>query len=37
MQEINRYLQNINRLFQTGNAREHSYRDDLQQLLNDKI
>nr|WP_321267843.1 type ISP restriction/modification enzyme [uncultured Sulfurimonas sp.] len=31
------YLNNLNRLFQTGNAREHSYRGDLQQLLNNII
>lgn len=37
MQAIQQYVQNINRLFQTGNAREHSYRGDLQQLLNDII
>lgn len=37
MQIINSYIQNINRLFQTGNAREHSYRGDLQQLLNEII
>lgn len=30
---IQNYLENINRLFQTGNAREHSYRGDLQTLL----
>lgn len=34
MQTIQNYLENVNRLFQTGNAREHSYRGDLQQLLN---
>jgi len=28
------YINNINRLFVTGDAREHSYRGDLQQLLN---
>jgi hypothetical protein len=28
------YIQNLNRLFITGNAREHSYRGDLQGLLN---
>ena len=27
------YLENLNRLYQTGNAREHSYRGDLQILL----
>jgi hypothetical protein len=27
-------LTNINRLYKTGNAREHSYRGDLQELLN---
>ncbi|MGE4444649.1 MAG: type ISP restriction/modification enzyme [Candidatus Altimarinota bacterium] len=34
MQILNDYIQNINRLYQTGNAREHSYRGDLQHLLN---
>lgn len=34
MQTLNDYIQNINRLYQTGNAREHSYRSDLQHLLN---
>ncbi len=28
-----KYITNINILFQTGNAREHSYRGDLQELL----
>ena len=37
MQKIQNYLNNINRLFQTGNAREHSYRGDLQSLLNEII
>ncbi len=37
MQILNTYLQNVTRLFQTGNAREHSYRGDLQQLLNEII
>ncbi len=37
MQQLINYLQNINRLFQTGNAREHSYRGDLQELLNQII
>ncbi|PRM88795.1 DNA methyltransferase [Aliarcobacter cryaerophilus] len=31
---IHKYIENINRLFITGNAREHSYRGDLQDLLN---
>ena len=31
------YIKEIDRLFQTGNAREHSYRGDLQQLLNNII
>ncbi|OCL87289.1 type ISP restriction/modification enzyme [Arcobacter porcinus] len=31
---IHNYIENINRLFVTGNAREHSYRGDLQDLLN---
>ena len=30
---IQQYLTKINTLFQTGNAREHSYRGDLQNLL----
>ena len=30
---INQYLTNLNTLYQTGNAREHSYRGDLQNLL----
>lgn len=30
---IQNYLDNLNRLYQTGNAREHSYRGDLQTLL----
>ncbi len=34
MTSITNYLNNVNRLFQTGNAREHSYRGDLQHLLN---
>ena len=34
MQSIQNYITNINKLFQTGNAREHSYRGDLQTLLN---
>ncbi|MFA6195102.1 MAG: hypothetical protein WC656_00490 [Sulfurimonas sp.] len=34
MISITNYLNNVNRLFQTGNAREHSYRGDLQHLLN---
>ncbi|MDD3007356.1 MAG: N-6 DNA methylase [Arcobacter sp.] len=37
MQYIHTYINNCNRLFQTGNAREHSYRGDLQQLLNEII
>jgi predicted helicase len=37
MQIINNYLSNINRLYQTGNAREHSYRGDLQELFNQII
>jgi predicted helicase len=37
VQFINNYLSNVNRLFQTGNAREHSYRGDLQELLNQII
>ncbi|MBP6739104.1 MAG: N-6 DNA methylase [Leptospiraceae bacterium] len=31
---INNYLEKINRLYKTGNAREHSYRGDLQVLIN---
>ncbi|WP_219993660.1 N-6 DNA methylase [Aliarcobacter cryaerophilus] len=34
MQKLHNYIENINRLFATGNAREHSYRGDLQDLLN---
>ena len=30
---IHNYIENLNRLYQTGNAREHSYRGDLQNLL----
>lgn len=37
MQHLHTYINNCNRLFQTGNAREHSYRGDLQQLLNEII
>ncbi len=37
MQLLQTYLDNCNRLLQTGNAREHSYRGDLQQLLNEII
>ena len=37
MQKIQTYLNNCNRLLQTGNAREHSYRGDLQELLNQII
>ncbi|MDZ7818755.1 MAG: N-6 DNA methylase [Aliarcobacter sp.] len=37
MQHLQTYINNCNRLFQTGNAREHSYRGDLQQLLNEII
>ena len=37
MQTIETYLRNANRLLATGNAREHSYRGDLQTLLNDII
>jgi len=29
MTSITSYLNNVNRLFQTGNEREHSYRGDL--------
>ncbi len=35
LKSIQTYLNNANRLLQTRNAREHSYRGDLQQLLND--
>ena len=31
---VQNYIQNLSRLFATGNAREHSYRGDLQELLN---
>jgi predicted helicase len=37
MTSIQNYIENINRLYQTGNAREHSYRGDLQKLLNEII
>lgn len=37
MISITNYLNSVNRLFQTGNAREHSYRGDLQHLLNEII
>jgi predicted helicase len=37
MISITNYLSSVNRLFQTGNAREHSYRGDLQHLLNEII
>lgn len=30
---VQQYIDNINRLYVTGNAREHSYRGDLQRLL----
>jgi predicted helicase len=31
---INNYFERINKLYKTGNAREHSYRGDLQVLIN---
>ena len=31
---INQYIENINKLYKTGHAREHSYRSDLQVLIN---
>ncbi len=34
---IQNYLTNIQRLLQTGNAREHSYRGHLETLLNNII
>lgn len=34
MTSLTSYIHNVKRLFMTGNAREHSYRGDLQQLLN---
>lgn len=37
MQIIQTYLTNCNRLLQTGNAREHSYRGHLETLLNEII
>lgn len=37
MQIIQTYLNNCNRLLQTGNAREHSYRGHLETLLNEII
>ena len=33
MQYILTYINNCNKLFQTGHATEHSYRGDLQKLL----
>lgn len=30
---IEQYIVKLNTLFQTGNAREHSYRGDLQNLI----
>lgn len=30
---VQQYIENLNRLYVTGNAREHSYRGDLQRLL----
>ncbi len=33
MQKLHNYIENINRLFVTGNAREHSYRGDLQVFI----
>jgi hypothetical protein len=37
MHSIDTYINNANRLLATQNAREHSYRDDLQILLNEII
>ena len=37
MVKITNYLNNVNKLFQTGNAREHSYRGFLETLLNEII
>jgi len=34
---VQKYIEQVDRLFQTGDAREHSYRGDLQQLLNNII
>lgn len=34
---ISNYINKVDRLFQTGDAREHSYRGDLQELLNQII
>ncbi|MBK9500747.1 MAG: N-6 DNA methylase [Leptospiraceae bacterium] len=31
---ISQYIENINKLYKTGHAREHSYRSDLQVLIN---
>lgn len=31
--DINNYIEKINKLYKTGNATEHSYRGDLQQLI----
>lgn len=37
MSHLKPYIQNINTLYKTGKAREHSYRGDLQTLLNNII
>jgi len=34
---LNQYVSNLNTLYQTGRAREHSYRSDLQVLLSDML
>ncbi|WP_411894271.1 type ISP restriction/modification enzyme [Winogradskyella sp. A2] len=34
---INEYISNLNTLYKTGNAREHSYRGDLQNLLSSML
>ncbi|PKP15195.1 MAG: adenine methyltransferase, partial [Bacteroidetes bacterium HGW-Bacteroidetes-23] len=34
---LHQYVTNLNTLYQTGRAREHSYRSDLQVLLSDML
>ncbi len=37
MQKLHNYIENINRLFQTGDATEHTYRGTFEVLLNNII
>ena len=37
MQKFQTYINNIDKFFQTGNAREYSYRGDLQNLFDEII